>query len=434
MLIQPDQMKPFKVEVDASNYAIGAMLMQRDNKKILHPVAYFSKTMNDAQRNYDVYNRELLGLREMFKHWRAYLHGAMHQVKVHMDHTNLLFWKNPGDHNRRVARWHSDLMDYDFQLVHISGKRNGHADALSRRSDYDQGENDNKQLVVLPPKFFSQVLACIAGSEEANPNNKEEWARYRDGVDPGNFQSMQEAVKRDQQENKESQGRLKKWTNTHQLIKRNLIWWKDNWIVVARDNDLKRGVIHSFHDKPSAGHPGITNTYRLARCDMWWPNMKQDIEQYVKGCATCQASKINTGPLKPAMIPITPEHTLPFETVAMDFIMKLPQSGKYDTILTIMDHDCSKAAIFIPCQEAINAEEVAGLLLKYLYPRFGVPKKIISDRDTKFMSKYARGLCQALKICQNISTAYHPRTDGQSERTNQWLEQFLRCFCEDQND
>ncbi len=324
-------------------------------------------------------------------------------------------------------------MDYNFQLVHISGKKNGHADALSRRPDYDQGEDDNKQLVVLPPKFFSQVLACVAGSEEANPNNMEEWARYRDGVDPGNFQSMQEAVERDQQENKKSQEQLKKWTNTHQLIKRDLIWWKDNWIVVAGDNNLKRGVIYSFHDKPSAGHPGISNTYRLARHKTWWPNMKQDIEQYVKGCTTCQASKVNTGPLKPAMIPITPEHTLPFETVAMDFITKLPQSGKYDMILMITDHDCSKAAIFIPCQEAISAEEVAGLMLKYLYPQFGVPKKIISDRDTKFTSKYARGLCQALKIHQNISTAYHPRTDGQSEQTNQWLEQYLRCFCEDQN-
>jgi len=102
VLIQPDQTKPFEVEVDASNYAIGAVLMQKDDKNILHPVAYFSKTMNNVQRNYNVYNHELLGLWEMFKHWRAYLHGMAHQVKVHMDHTNLLFWKNPG-HNRRVA-------------------------------------------------------------------------------------------------------------------------------------------------------------------------------------------------------------------------------------------------------------------------------------------------------------------------------------------
>ena len=132
VLMQPNQIEPFEVEVDASNYAIGAVLMQRDDKKILHPVAFFSKTMNEAQRNYDVYNRELLGLLEMFRHWRPYLHQAAHKVKVHTDHANLLFWKNPGEHNRRVARWHAELMDYDFELVHIAGKKNGRADALSR--------------------------------------------------------------------------------------------------------------------------------------------------------------------------------------------------------------------------------------------------------------------------------------------------------------
>jgi Integrase zinc binding domain len=113
--------------------------------------------------------------------------------------------------------------------------------------------------------------------------------------------------------------------------------------------------------------------------DYWWPNMKQDIEQYTKGCAACQTNKANTRPLKPAMIPITPEHSLPFETVAMDFIMKLPKSGKYDMILTITNHDCSKAVIFVPCQETITAEEVAEVYLQYVYPQFGVPKKIISD-------------------------------------------------------
>ncbi len=143
--------------------------------------------------------------------------------------------------------------------------------------------------------------------------------------------------------------------------------------------------------------------------------MKQDVEQYVKGCVACQANKANTCPLKPAIIPITPEHTLPFQTVSMDFIVKLPRSGKYDMILTITDHNCSKAAIFIPCQETITAEGVAGLYLQYVYPRFGVPKKIISDRDTRFTLKFAKGLCNSLQICQNISTAYHSQTNGQSE-------------------
>ena len=130
--MQLDQKKQFEIEVDASNYAIGVVLMQRDDKKVLHPVVFFSKTMNEAQRNYDVYNCELLALVETFRHWRHYLHSAAHKVIVHTDHANLTYWKNPGDHNRRVARWHGELMDYNFELVHISGKKNGRADALSR--------------------------------------------------------------------------------------------------------------------------------------------------------------------------------------------------------------------------------------------------------------------------------------------------------------
>ena len=438
VLIQPDQKKQFEVEVDASNYAMGAVLMQRDEKNTLHPVAFWSKTMNSAQRNYDVYSKELMALKEMFRNWRHYLHQAKHKVIVHTDHANLLYWKNPGDHNRRVARWHAELMEYDFELRHISGKKNGRADALSRRPDHDEGEEDNKQLVVLPAKYFGKTHARLAGSEEANPSDKEEWAKHFPTIMPQHYQAVQDRVEQDQQENEKSQERLRKWTNTHQLIKLSSIWWKIDdgmdRIVVAGDNDLKRGVIQAFHDSPTAGHPGISNTYAMMKKDLWWPNMKQDIEEYVKGCAGCQMNKINTQPLKPDMIPITSEHTLPFQTIAMDFITKLPKSGKYDTILTITDHDCSKAAIFIPCQETITAEGVAALYLRYVFTRHGTPKKIISDRDTRFTSKFAKGLCESLKIHQNISTAYHPRTDGQSERTNQWLEQYLRFWCDERQD
>jgi hypothetical protein len=175
VLLQPDQKKPFEVEVNASNYAISAFLMQRDNKGIAHPVAFFLKTMNPAQRNYDVYNRELLGLVETCRHWRLYLHQLTHTVKIHTDHANLLFWKNPGEHNRRVARWHAELMEYDFQLVHLSGKKNGRANALSRRPDHDTGEEDNQQLIVLPPRLFTEARIQLLGSDEADPANPWQW-------------------------------------------------------------------------------------------------------------------------------------------------------------------------------------------------------------------------------------------------------------------
>ena len=199
------------------------------------------------------------------------------------------------------------------------------------------------------------------------------------------------------------------WFVTHQLIHEYAHWWKGTQPIVAGDNDLKRGVIQLFHDNLAAGHPGIQNTYTLTKRDFWWPNMKQDIEEYVKGCATCQESKINTRPLKPAMIPITPKHLLPFQTITMDFITKLPQSGGYDMILTITDHNCSKAIILIPCKESITAEGVATLILQHVFARFGAPKKFISDHDTRFTSKVARDYCCKFKIQQNMSTAYHPR-------------------------
>ena len=126
------------------------------------------------------------------------MHQPAHTVKVNTDHANLLYWKNPGEHNRRVARWHAELMEYDFTLVHLPGKKNGHADALSRRPDHDTGEEDNKQLIVLPEKVFSKTHALLAGTDEADPNKPDEWARMLDGLNNGKFQSIKDMVTMEQ--------------------------------------------------------------------------------------------------------------------------------------------------------------------------------------------------------------------------------------------
>ena len=116
----------------------------------------------------------------------------------------------------------------------------------------------------------------------------------------------------------------------------------------------------------------------------------------------------------------------------MDFIVKLPESAGFDSILTITDHDCTKMLITIPCRETVTAEGVVELVLRQVFPRFRLPTKIISDRDPRFISKFMKELCRLMGITQNISTAYHPRTDGQSERSNQWLEQYLRFWVDHQ--
>ena len=118
----------------------------------------------------------------------------------------------------------------------------------------------------------------------------------------------------------------------------------------------------------------------------------------------------------------------------MDFITKLPESRNYDTILTITDHDCTKALLFIPCREDISAEGVARLFISYVFRHYGFPRKIISDRDPRFTFKFMKELSHILGIQQNVSTAHHPRTNRQSDRTNQWLETYLRFFVNYQQD
>ena len=137
------------------------------------------------------------------------------------------------------------------------------------------------------------------------------------GVSHKEYKPVQDQVELDQQENQESQAQLRRWANTFKLQKMCSIWWKDDQQSEERGN----------HDSPHARHPGISNMYKIIKKDFWWPNMKQDIKQYIKGCAACQANKVNTKPLKLAMTPIMSQHHLPVQTVAMGFITNLPQSG-----------------------------------------------------------------------------------------------------------
>ena len=165
----------------------------------------------------------------------------------------------------------------------------------------------------------------------------------------------------------------------HNLSHSDNLWWKGDTLVVIGDNNLKKGVLHFYHDTPVAGHPEISNTFSLLKHDYWWANMKQFVTNYVKGCTLCQANKMNTYKTRPLLYLIKLQNTLPFKTIALNFITKLPKSRGFNTILTITDHDCSKAALFIPCREEIDGPGVAQLYLRHVFPYYGLPQKVISN-------------------------------------------------------
>jgi hypothetical protein len=155
--------------------------------------------------------------------------------------------------------------------------------------------------------------------------------------------------------------------------------------------------------------------------------MNEWIANYVKGCAVCQQNKILTHRKKTPLYRITTEQgTLSFKQVAMDLIMGLPKHKGKDAILTIVDHRCSRAVVFLPCVMTITGLEIAQLYMDHVYKWFGLPTKIISDRDPRFTFHFGKSIAQQLKINQNLSLAFHPQTDGISERKNQWVEQYLQ--------
>jgi integrase-like protein len=181
------------------------------------------------------------------------------------------------------------------------------------------------------------------------------------------------------------------------------------------------------HDHPMAGHPGQDETIWQAKNHLSWPGMNHWIAQYIRGCATCQQNKILVHRAKIFLYQIsTPLNAHPFQQISMDLITGLPKIRNKDAILTIVDHGYSQAAIFLPCATTITSPGIAALYLKNIYPWFSLPKKVITDRDPQFTSHFSKVLTTRIGAQQNISTAFHPQTDGLSEWKNQWVEQYLR--------
>jgi transposase InsO family protein len=201
-------------------------------------------------------------------------------------------------------------------------------------------------------------------------------------------------------------------------------------LYIPERNGLRQKLLNIYHDDPLAGHFGRTRTTELLRRKFHWINMQNDVAQYVKECAVCQGTATPRhrpyGKLESLPIP-----QRPFSDLSMDFITHLPQAIYkdciVDAILVIVDR-FSKYAVFLPVSATIDAVQLAELFHQEIELRFGPPNSIVSDRGSIFTSKFWSKLCYQSHVKLRFSTAFHPQTDGQTERMNQVLESYLRCF------
>ncbi len=223
-------------------------------------MGYHSQTFNPAERNYDIYNREFLAIIQGLENWRHLLVGSPHPVVVLMDHNNLQYWQHPQRINRRIARYLLRLADYDIQLKHQPGVTN-RANHLSRQPDYNQGTEDNSEIMALPNHLFANII---------------------------NLATLQEDVCQSQ---KDHEPMLYTWEKKYHLTKTPEGWYKDHRLVVVEDNVLRRGVTHLIHTSDTTGHPGTAKTIALLNRNYWWPGIKGFATQYVRGCALCQSHK-----------------------------------------------------------------------------------------------------------------------------------------------
>src|SRR5512141_2002235 len=405
VLTLPDIRKDFEIFCDASRQGLGCVLMQE--RKV---VAYASRQFRPHEVNYPTHDLELAAVVHALKIWRHYLIG--NRCEVYTDHKSLKYIFTQTELNMRQRRWLELIKDYDLGIHYHSGKANVVADALSRKTYCNvawveqlccevQHDLEHLNLGIVEHGFVAAL--------EAQPTLVEQ-VRIAQASDP-EIAELKKNMR---------VGKARGFAEDEQ----GTIWMGER-LCVPENKELKDLILTEAHQTQYSIHPGSTKMYQDLKEKFWWVSMRREIAEYVALCDVCQRVKAEhqrpAGLLQPLQIP-----EWKWEEIGMDFITGLPRtSSGHDSIWVVVDR-LTKVAHFIPVHTTYSGKKLAELYLARIMCLHGVPKKIVSDRGSQFTSKFWQKLQEELGTRLNFSTAYHPQTDGQTERVNQILEDMLR--------
>ena len=481
----PDFEKEFILRTDASGFALGAVLSNHDDK----PVAYGSKTLNPAERNYSTIEKELLAIVWAVKHYRPYLFGR--HFKILTDHRPLVYLFSLKEPASRLIKFRLILEEYNFTVEYSPGKENCTADALSRievKSDELQNmymgvitrsttkkiqektiDEEIKELLQPPVegvriaelkivKDFDEEFEKMQGEDIVmGPNKilayitKKKFLILKMDNDSTTARSPTycDLLTRDvqmicrplqikridilkKQLIKLRDGRpIKKSLNETKAELEKMLKGTGIKIRIIEDAkvvtnpEMRKLILNDYHLLPTSGHAGINRMIKNIRQTYYWTGLQQDVTEYVRQCVSCQRNKHIKGKTQPMEITTTAETS--FEKIYMDLVGPLEETENGNKyILTIQD-ELTKfmEAVPLPNKEANTVAQ--GFVEKFIL-KYGMPMKIATDQGTEFINDVMKRTCAVLKIQQTKSTAYHHESIGALENSHKVLGTYLRSY------
>jgi len=468
-----DSSKELKVVTDASGEGLGAILMQRGEDKIWRTVEFQSRSL-DGDRilmtgEYRLAPRdlELVGISYALEKFRAYLAG--NKFTVTSDHRSLEVLEKSKINNGRLARILEQLSEFDFKIEYSEGTSAiiTVADALSRLPKHRKVLDDSDKSVTGidgasedGPVEERKSKICEEGEDISiaeimgisvitgnnDDNNSRKWGASVLQTDLALLEEIREGYKSDPEFAKIRKILKKLLKDVEYVIPKDMKFKVSNYAWNINDKLLYRRIgdgerlcipeggsmrlnrLLDAHATPLSPHFGREKTLANVARHFFWPGMTKDVEDFVKSCNNCQRNKA----VKRAPIGLLYPHDRPqqrWEKIALDFIVQLPvtKAGKFDAILTVVDF-FSRRTHFIPCNTNVTALKTAQLLREHVIKLHGYPKCMVSDRGSIFTSEVWSELCRCLRTKQNLSSSFHPQTDGISEKENDIIESCIRAF------
>ena len=435
VLVYPDFSKDFTLETDASKHGLGAILSQYKDQR-LHPVACASRSVSTAEANYAVTDLETLAVVWAVTHFRYYLYG--HNVTIITDHAAVKAILGAPNLTEKHARWWSKIYGSGINqvsIIHRSGKKNQHADCLSRQPVMaalldDEDTNIEVQVAKIssePRSFGEENIIDIL--LQSKPEVSEEDCSDTFSTEQLMDLELKPIILYSKDGTLSEDAKLAKKIvveSAQYAIYDNILYYvgpkQTETSRVAVPQQLRQKIMQEYHDGRLAGHFSGPRLYKTLVRKWWWPHMYTDAMNYTNGCPQCAIVEGTGRRQKPLLQPIVTEH--PFQIVGVD-IMELPVTTQGNRYAIVFQDLFTKWPLVFPAPDQ-KAKRIAQLLVEEIVPTFGIPEAILSDRGANLLSFLMKDGCKLLGIKKLNTTASHPQCNGAVERFNRTLKSMLR--------